>query len=82
MSSPNHPVLQRLDRLDRSSQEFHDQLTDILYGEEYQQCVYGGNYDDQQRVLTLQGDDLTWLVGYLDKARTALPPSPSRLTSM
>jgi len=68
---PNHPALQRLHHLDRSLPGFHDQLHDVLYGEEYQRCVYGENY--QQRVVNPQGDDLAWLVDHLDKARTALP---------
>lgn len=74
MTSPNHPALQQLHRLDRSPPGFHDQLSDILYGEEYLRCVYGENH--QQRVLDPQGDDLTWLVEFLDKARTAslFPP--------
>jgi len=73
MSTPNHPALRRIHRLDRSSARFHDQLSSILYGKEYQQCLYGGDHDNQQRVLILQGDDLKWIVGYLDEARTTLP---------
>ena len=56
MSSPNTPALQKLHRLKGSSPDFYDQLSDVLYGEEYQQCV-----------PILQGDDLVWLVDYLDK---------------
>ena len=65
MPSLNPPALQKLHHLSRS---FHDQLSDILYGDEYQQCVPG-----------LQGDDLVWLVEYLDKARHYVPPSRSPL---
>jgi hypothetical protein len=67
MSSPSPPALQQLHRLDRSSSGFHDQLSNVLYGEEYTQCV-----------PNLQDDDLTWLVDYLDKVRrrVALPHSP------
>ena len=67
MSSPNPPALQQLRRLDKSSSEFHDQLSNVLYGEEYQQCV-----------PNIQGDDLVWLVDYLDKVRrrAALPRFP------
>jgi len=81
MSSPNHPALQRLHRLDPGISGFHDQLHDVLYGEEYQRCVYGESYP--QRVVNLQGDDLAWLVDHLDKARTVLPSRHSllRLTS-
>ena len=56
MSSP--PTLQQLDHLDRSSPDFHDQLSNVLYGEEYQRCA-----------PNLQGDGLVWLVDYLDKVR-------------
>jgi hypothetical protein len=62
MPSPNFPILQQLDRLNESLSGFHDQLRDLLYGEEYKQCV-----------PNLQGDDLVWLVDYLDKVLTALP---------
>jgi hypothetical protein len=58
MPSPNSPVLQQLDRLNGSLSRFHDQLYDLLYGEEYVQCV-----------RDLQGDDLVWLVDYLDRVR-------------
>jgi len=66
MRSPSPRALQKLHHLSRS---FHDQLSDILYGEEYQKCV-----------SELQGDDLVWLVEYLDKVRhhVALPHSPLR----
>ena len=58
MPPPNPLVLQQLDRLDRSSPEFQDQLYTIFRGEEYSQCV-----------RDLQGDDLVWLVDYLDRVR-------------
>jgi len=54
MPLPN--PLKQLRRLDRSSPKFHDQLSNVLYGEDYKQCV-----------PNLQGDDLVWLVDYLDK---------------
>ena len=65
MSLPNSPALEQLRRLDRSSSEFHDQLCNVFYGEEYQKCV-----------PNLEGDDLVWLVDYLDGVR-ALLPSPT-----
>jgi hypothetical protein len=67
MPSPNPPVLQQLDRLNRSSSDFHDQLCNVIYGEEYMQCV-----------PDLEGDGLAWLVEYLDRVRrrVALPHSP------
>jgi len=71
MSSPNSPALQQLHRLDRSSPEFHDQLCNVFYGEDYQKCV-----------PNLQGDDLVWLVDYLDKVRrhVAFPYTPLKLS--
>jgi hypothetical protein len=67
MPSPNSPVLQQLDRLNRSSSDFHDQLCNAIYGEEYVRCV-----------PDLEGDDLVWLVEYLDRVRrrVALLHSP------
>lgn len=67
MPPPSLPILQKLHRLDKSSSRFHDQLSNLLYGEEYRQCV-----------PNLQGDDLLWFVDYLDRVRhyTALPRSP------
>jgi len=64
------PVLQKLHQLDGSSSGFHDELSSIFYGEEYRRCA-----ED------LQGDDLLWLVGYLDKVRYhfTLPCSPPEL---
>ena len=55
---PLQTALQRLQRLDRSSLDFQDQLSNILNEEEY-----------AQRVSNLQGDDLVWLIGYLDEVR-------------
>ena len=67
MPLPDSPPLLRLHRLNRSSFGFHDQLSNVLYGEEYQKCV-----------RNLIDDDSVWLVDYLDKARhcTALPRFP------
>jgi len=56
---PPQNTLRQLGLLDGSSPEFHDQLTDILDGEEYAQCV-----------MDLQGGDLARLVDYLDKVRS------------
>ena len=56
MPPPDPPTLQNLHRLDRSSPEFNGQLSDTLYGEEYQRCV-----------PDLRDGDLLWLVDYLDK---------------
>ena len=67
MSSPSSPALQQLHHLDRSLPNFHDQLCNVLYGEEYTQCA-----------PNLQGKDLVWIVNYLDKVRrhVLLPRSP------
>jgi len=51
-------LLGQLHHLDRSSSTFHDQLSSILYGEEF-----------RQHVPNLQSDGLVWLVDYLDKVR-------------
>jgi hypothetical protein len=66
MVSPSSPALQKLHRLDTSSSDFEDQLCNVLYGEEYVQCV-----------LNLEGDDSVWLADYLDEVRCA-SPSPTR----
>jgi len=80
MFSPGLPALQQLNRLDRSSPDFHDQLSNALYGEEYKKCVEkykkcGEEY--KKCVPELQDDDLVWLVDYLDTVccRVALPRS-------
>jgi len=52
----SQPFLQQLRRLDSSFSGFHDQLTKVLDGEDY-----------QQGAPNLQGDDLVWLIDYLDK---------------
>jgi len=51
-------ILQELDRLDKSSPEFPDQLTSLLYKEGYKNCI-----------PELQDEDVVWLVEYLDKVR-------------
>jgi len=56
MSSGNPLTLLR--RLDTSSSTFHDQVSNILSGEEYKRWKPG-----------VQGDDLVGLVDYLDKVR-------------
>ena len=67
MPSPRSLALLQLRHLDKCSPEFHDQLCNVLYGEEY-----------IKRVPDLQGDDLVWLVDYLDKVRHRItfPYSP------
>ena len=63
MSSSNPTALQRLRRLDRSSPNFHNQLSNVLFGEEYGQSV-----------PNLRGNDLVSLVDYLDKACRPISP--------
>ena len=56
-SSPMSPFnpLQKLHGLDRASPHFHNQLIDLLRGNEYRDIA-----------PSLQGEDLAWLVNYLD----------------
>ena len=68
MSSSGHLGLQKLYHLNRSSPDFHDQLCDVLYGEEYRKCA-----------PNLQGEDLVWLVDYLDEVRRHVSPPHSLL---
>ena len=49
---------QQLYHLDRTSSTFHDQVSEILYGEEYNQWI-----------PTVQDDDLVMVVDILDKVR-------------
>ena len=65
MASPNLPVLRKLPCIGTSSSDFNDQLIKVLYEEEYVQCL-----------ANLEGDDLAWLVDYLDKVRSREPPPP------
>lgn len=58
MISPNLNPLERLLRLNRSTSDFHDQISNILYGEEYKQWVPGIN-----------GGDVVKLVDCLDRVR-------------
>lgn len=64
---PSYNPVAQLRCLDGASPGFHDLLYDILYGEEYNQCL-----------PNLDGGDALWLVGYLDKVRRpviiACPP--------
>ena len=50
--------LRQLRRLDKSSSNFHDRVSNVLYGEEYKQWV-----------PTIEGNDLVGLVDYLDTVR-------------
>jgi len=68
MSSPSSPALQQLDRLDKSSPDFQDKLSNILYGQDYVRCVQN-----------LQDGDPAWLVDYLSDVRFRIPLSCSPL---
>ena len=50
-----HSPLRQLHDLDRSSPRYYEQLTDFLRGNEY-----------RDGFSSLQNDDATWLVEYLD----------------
>ena len=63
--SPSNP-LQTLRDLDRTSPHFHNQLIDLLRGNEYRDLI-----------PNLEGKDLTRLVNYLDKVSLHnVPPIP------
>ena len=66
MASPD--PLRRLFSLDKSSPQFHDQVTDILYGKGYEGWV--------DRV---EGRDVVKLVDYLDGVRRCALPFASSL---
>ena len=55
-ASQSLPALQKLHRLAVSSPDYCDNLYEVLHEEDYQECA-----------ANLRGDDLTWLVDYLDK---------------
>ena len=59
---PLHSLLLKLHSLDRFSPGFPDKLSNVLYGEEYVQCV-----------SSLQSDDLVQLVDYLNGVRATSP---------
>jgi len=48
-------TLQQLHDFDKTPPQFHERLTNFLRGDDYRNAV-----------SNLQGEDLTWLVEYLD----------------
>jgi len=62
MSSPSSLALQQLDCLDKSSPDFQDKVSNILYGQDYVRCVQN-----------LQASDSVWLVDYLNDVRFRVP---------
>jgi len=62
MSPPD--ALKQLDDFDRASPQFHKHLSNFLRSEGYRSVV-----------PSLQGEDLTWLVEYLDSVSLqTIPP--------
>ena len=59
---PSSLALQKLHDLDGSLSKFYNRLSNVLY-EEYTRCV-----------TNLEGDDLVWLVDYLDKVHFCIAP--------
>jgi len=64
----SHDPLTQLRHLDASSPTFQDQVSNVLYGEEYKQWM-----------PNLQDDGLMGLVDYLDKVRHSVSPLRSPL---
>jgi len=64
----SHKPLLQLRRLDKSSPKFIDELADVLCGEEY-----------RRDVPNFQGDDLLWLVDFLDMVCCRITPPRSPL---
>ena len=68
MPSPSSQALQNLYNLDTSSPDFGDQLSTLLYGEEYMKCL-----------PDLEDDDVFWLVNFLDRVRLCILCPPRSL---
>lgn len=66
MSSPNHTPLEQLLRLDQHSPDFHDRISNVLYGKEYQAWIRG-----------MRSDEAKKLIEYFDKALDNLDYSSS-----
>jgi len=61
-------LLGQLRHLNQSSLEFPDRLTNLLHKQEHRTSV-----------ASLQGDDLAWLVEYLDNVRLRITRTDSPL---
>ena len=72
MSFPNRGPLDQLLQLKQSSSKFPDKLSNILYGQEYQQWVKG----------TLGDDVVSELVDWLDGVRRRISHLRILLTSL
>ena len=68
MTPPN--LLQKLRDLNKTSSDFHSQLTDFLRGNEYRDAV-----------PSLQGEDLDWFIDYLDNVSLRTVSLRSALTA-
>jgi hypothetical protein len=64
---PSHEVLQELDRLERSSPNFPDQLASLLSRE---------NFQDWDVCKSLREEDAVWLIEYLDNVCVRFTVSP------
>ena len=64
---PSHNILQQLDRLERSSLDFPNQLTNLLDGQEYNYFFFTAG---------LRVEDIAWLVEYLDNVRLSFSLYP------
>ncbi|KAF9791946.1 kinase-like domain-containing protein, partial [Thelephora terrestris] len=62
---PSHKALQELDRLERSSLDFPDQLASFLSREDFQ---------DYDVCKSLRDEDAAWLIDYLDNTLDTLDP--------
>ena len=58
--------LQQLHNLDKASSQFHEQLSNFLRKDEYRNPVSNS-----------QGEDLAWLVEYLDGVSVSKPSLPT-----
>ena len=58
---PLPDILLQFDHLDKDPSQFQDQLTGLLYKEEFKDCI-----------PKLRDKDVVWLVEYLDKVRLFL----------
>jgi hypothetical protein len=64
---PSHETLQELDRLERSSPNFPDQLASLLSREDFIRWDVGKSF---------QNEDAVWLIEYLDNVCVRYTVSP------
>ena len=68
--SPRNP-LQKLRGLDKTSSQFHEELSNFIRGHVYRSAL-----------PSLQSENLTWLVEYLDSVSLRSPFAAPPLTSV